>query len=206
MFMKQPNPIGGVYRPFIKFLRHCDMDHETWQDDYISRALTRFRHAESETELDQLFELLYFRLFNGQSILIAAEKDFRYLYRFLCYKGGLRRVVDGILSDEELKEAYMDCEEYPYLKLCACVYGSDENKTREVINYVQGRVENELIPCVDYQLGELEDMREECDDFLAAQRPAYEKYKGSPNCPEDLDSGFHRYVIAEDEWTRRDGW
>jgi len=202
----EQKPIGDIYQPFMKFLRHCDLDHETWQDEYIQKALTKFHHMDSAVELDNLFELLYFRLFNGQSILIAAEKDFRYLYRFLCYKGGLRRIIDKILSDEVLQADSMDCDEYLYLKLCACVYGGDQETTSEVLGYVRRNIEEHLIPCVEQQLTELQDIRAECDEFLAARRPAYEKYKGFPNCPEDLDSGFHRYVIAEDRWIRTDGW
>lgn len=199
-------PVGGIYEAFMTFLRHCDLDHETWQDEYISRFLTKFHHTASAVELDKLFALLYFRLFNGQSILIAAEKDFRYLYRFLCYKGGLKRIVDSILSDDVLQKDYADCEEFLYLKLCACVYGSDEEKTGEILNYVQRSVNERLIPCVEHQRAELRTIRAECDEFLAMQLPAYEQYKAYPNCPQDLDSGFHRYSIANDTWARTDGW
>jgi hypothetical protein len=193
--------LGKIFITFLKYLKHCDLDHETWQDDYIRRILSRFNYSNSEAEIDNLMTLLHFRLFNGQSSILALEKDYDYLYRLLCFKGGLQKIIKIILNDNYLKEdGELFYSEYIYLKLCACVYGSDEAKTIEVLDFIKQKVGDDLFACSKYEIAELETIKSKADAFLGSRFPLYEKLKGCTNCPDDLDSGFHRYVIKEQTW------
>ena len=137
-------------------------------------------------------------MFNGQSSILALEKDYDYLYRLLCFKGGLQKIIKIILNDNYLKEdGELFYSEYIYLKLCACVYGSDEAKTIEVLDFIKQKVGDDLFACSKYEIAELETIKSKADAFLGSRFPLYEKLKGCTNCPDDLDSGdvYKRQVI-----------
>lgn len=188
-----------MFDTFIKFLNHCDMDHETWQHEYMTNMLYRFHVSKLDRDKDKLATLLYFRLFNGQSCVNAAEINCHYLRRFLAYNGGLFTIVNMIIKNLEDEDIYMD--EYIYLKLCASAYGIDTEKIDEILEYVKRKLgEDELYPLTPGMQSEIAAIAKESNEALLANTKSYEEHKHHKSCPQIQNSGFHRYNFDAQEW------
>jgi hypothetical protein len=180
-------PALPVYDCFIKFIRCCDLEFETFQDEYIEKVLRKLIFVDEIKSV----ELLCIRLCNGQ----LTDKDFRYLYHFLNPLGQrpskLKLVID-YLTDSNNLETVDDVqdEESIYLRLCAAIYGHNLKETKEVIDYVRHKRGDKLRPCCTYELNEVQRIRSECDAFRALQ-PERDGY---------FNSSFHLYDQKNKQW------
>ncbi len=163
---------------FLRFLRHCDMDHETYQDDYIKLALSFLQRH----DVDRMIDLLIFRLTTGQHS--EPSRDHTDL---LLINGVFRRVIDDLLSTDFY--FYDDL-----VLLCHCVYGHAEKPTREVLSYCQQRKSINEQPLNKHTqrraawIGEFTELR--LRDF--------------GNRTHGINTGFHTYKPATNDWSRID--
>ena len=176
-----------VYDSFIQYIRCCDMDTETFQDEYIEKVLNKLAFF----NVIKLVELLCFRLCNGQ----LADKEFRYLYHFLALPpdepGRLKLVID-CLSDENNTDvaSFIRSSEDIYLRLCAAVYGDHHKETEEVMDYVKQSVGKQLKPIHPRLLPYIQKIRSECEASSAFSSDN----SGFSN------SSFHLYDQKNKKW------
>jgi hypothetical protein len=168
-----------VIESFIAFLRHCDLDHETFQDEYIQMVLSfLYWHDRSPRIHRGLRDLLHLRLTTGQYTQPMPEYS-----RYLSSKGLLREIVDMLIATESGKSLRVDV-----LTLCAVVYGSDTSCRDAVLAYCRNRTELDEAKDLSYFAAELA--------FLAEQRDAWLKRYAV-----ELDTGFHVRHKGSGEWS-----
>jgi len=115
-------PLLEVIDCFMRFLRRCDLDHETFQDDYIVLCLRFLKWKDA----DRLLELLYLRLTRDQNSGVRPDQR-----GLLTGDGFLKRIVDRYLADSE--QAWHLHESV--VELCCAVYGSNDALTDDVLAY-----------------------------------------------------------------------
>jgi hypothetical protein len=174
-----------VYKCFIEFIRRCDLDVETFQDEYIEKVLVELVCIDNQTAI----ELLCLRLCNGQ----LATKDFRYLHLFFGYfirkPVPLRELIDYV-TDSGCPDVSCSCRvnESTYLTFCAAIYGENLKETEEVMDYVRKKVDLRLVRAS--QMRDIQRIRSECEAFRAYQLSQEGFY----------DTSFHRYDLQEKKW------
>jgi len=167
-----------VVDSFIAFLRHCDLDHETFQDTYIQVVLSfLYWHDRSPRIHHALRDLLHLRVTTGQYTEPMPEYSV-----YLSHKGLLREIVDMLIEAGSSRFLRLDI-----LTLCAAVYGSDSQCRESVMSYCREKAE----------FGEEKDLKKfEADlQFLAERRDAWLKRHTS-----ELDTGFHVREKGSREW------
>jgi len=124
---------------FIRFLKACDMEHETYQNSYIYTLLDVL-----DSTSDQFFFLLTFRLFEGQMGLLGGlRNDLVVLQRCLNRNGMLRKVIDFMISGYDDGVASPVGRYIEIVQVCSLVYGTDESPTSDVLEYCREHVELE---------------------------------------------------------------
>lgn len=164
-----------VIDSFGGFLRRCDMDHETFQDDYIGLALRFLQRRDPRRFVD----LLAFRLTSGQLCELSADRG-----HLLTGDGVLKAVVDRVLAGEDGWSMRVDV-----LRLCYAVYGSNAELTDDVLDYCRQRVDLDEDHDIKAFLRELSFVRDN-RDLVWSRRQM------------NLDTGFHRYDKRQQRWTR----
>ena len=178
-----------ILQAFFHHLKHCDLEFEFTQDEYIEKVLEKWFLINK----DDAMILLCFRLFNGQ----ATDKCFEYLHRFLEFrqrKGGLKKLIDLIITSED---PYIrdECRYEPdsYLNLCASIYGLNTKQINEVMDYVSDKVDGKLNKMSDSYYCYILRIQQECEAFREFQ----------PECDKFIDSGFHLYDRQKKIWLPR---
>ena len=169
-------PYFKVTDCFLRFLRRCDMDHETFQNESIRLAFRFLKHRDKERFLD----LLVFRLSAGQHCELSADQ-----YKLLEGDGVLKSVIDRILPIVD--------DGWPLrvdiLQLCYAVYGSNAALTEDVLAYYGDRVD----------LGEGHDLKKFQRGLQMIQEQRDSIWKRW-QC--NLNTGFHRYDKKKQEWSK----
>jgi hypothetical protein len=176
-----------VYNCFTRFIMCCDLDIETFQDEYIEKVLDKLSSINST----QFIELLAIRLSSGQ----LAGKDFRYLHHFLenplSQPAHLKELIDYLTDSNNINiDEYYRTKSASYLRLCAAIYGSNDKQTDEILDYANQRLKGKLKPIIPFQLKEIQRIKTECDAFRAFQ-PVSEKI---------INSSFHSYDLKSKQW------
>ena len=175
-----------IYQCFIQFIRHCDLESETFQDEYIEKVLMKLVFVDN----DKSIELLCLRLCNGQ----LAHKEFRYLYHFLGYStdaaGRLKSVIDRLSKNDSGIRNSRRNDGSIYLRLCAAIYGDNLEETEEVMDYVREKRGEEFEELQPFQLPEVQRIRSECEAFRVSQ----------PQSDAFYNSSFHLYDLKNKKW------
>ena len=164
-----------VIEAFERFLAATDMDHETHQNDYLNVVI---RYLWSDP--DRRGDFVVFRILNGQYDGVSAPVD-----EVLRAKGQLRLVVDKLLELQGIEWRLHRL----ILELCAVVYGSDEQSTKDVIDYCRARSEFDEKALSDWMVRNLEQQRSQSDLWLLSYG-------------RDRSSGFHTYSRSTGRWSR----
>jgi len=167
----------NIYKAFLRYLRFCDLDHEVHQDDYICKVLDELSYRSGELYL----ELLHLRLYNGQYAI--GRRDYEFFNRYVGAER-FRVVLDYVVSknDAEYRRVGSKHMMEDYLPIIASVYGSDRERTEEIVRYIVKRVQAPVVIPEDI-MEPSRRMQLVCDAYRATARST----KGY------LDSGFHKY-------------
>lgn len=169
-------PYFKVTDCFLRFLRRCDMEHETFQDENIRLALRFLKHRDTERFLD----FLVFRLSTGQHYELSANQ-----YNLLEGDGVLKSVIDGILPIVDSGWPLR----VDILRLCYAVYGSNARLTEDVLAYYRDMVD----------LGEGHDLKNFRRNLQLIQEQRDSVWK---RLQRNLNTGFHRYDKKKQEWSK----
>ncbi len=164
-----------VIDSFGWFLRSCDMDHETFQHDYIGLALQFLKYRDS----DRFLDLLVFRLSTGQQTELSPDQ-----YDLLSGNGVLKALLDAFSAIDSGWSLHVDI-----LRHCYKVYGSNAKLTEDVVEHYRERV----------NLGEENDLR----NFQRGLTQIQERRDAiRDQWQRDLNTGFHRYDKNQKEWIK----
>ncbi len=163
---------------FLRFLRHCDMDHETYQNEYIDIVLGFYM----KYDMERMVNLLAFRLTSGQYTDLRKDK-----VRFLLKNGAFKAVVDKLLDMGCWKNGWNYGDLFV---LCSAVYGRSLELIEEVVQYCSDR-EN----IGERQLDRYAQLDAErlaaYSDFLIREKVKY---------GEGVNTGFHRIKDGDETW------
>ena len=163
---------------FLKFLRHCDMGHETYQDDYINIMLDFYMKHDAERMVD----LLAFRLTNGQHTELGKGK-----VRYLLKRGVFKALVDKLIE----MNCWNDGWSYGNLfVLCSAVYGKANDPIEEVIQYCSA-LQNLGERSLDRYAQRDSERLALYSDVIVAERVTY----GA-----GVDTGFHQINKSNETW------
>ena len=174
--LRDLEPCINVTDCFLRFLRRCDMDHETFQNTNIELVLRFLQRCDKKRFLD----LLVFRLSTGQHCELSANQ-----YDLLEGDGVLKSVIDGILPIVDSGWPLR----VDILRLCYAVYGSDAWLTEDVLAYYRDRVD----------LGEGRDLTNFQRNLQLIQEQRDSVWK---LWQRNLNTGFHQYDKNKHEWSK----
>lgn len=180
---------------FIRFLRHCDLDHEVYQHAYIEKVLDYLR---MEEDYSRYVELLILRLTSGQVNLDSNFPDVGYyLTQFRASEGEgiLKALVDHYLASEG--DAALD----QIMKVCALFYGEEEDLVRDVMSYCEKVLQISIaFPPDDWDLKLHRTRRnlELQDIYRDSRSPSSWGWRPPP-----IRTGFHTYFPETGEWKRQ---
>lgn len=169
-------PYFNVTDCFLRFLRCCDMEYETFQTENIELVLRFLKRRDKQRFLD----LLVFRLSTGQHCRLSANQ-----YDLLEGDGVLKSVIDGILPIVDSGWSLR----VDILELCYAVYGSNAALTEDVLAYYRDRVD----------LGEGHDLKNFQRELQLIQEWRDSVWKWWQR---NLNTGFHRYDKKKQEWSK----
>lgn len=172
----------SIIELFYFYLEHCDLDFETFQDEYILKSLDYCKMLEPVW----LTKFLAFRLSEGQ----LSEKPFEFFQNYLDEKEALKMLIDRLASS---KDDYIQLCTLTYLQPCVSIYGSATDKIDEILIYVENKIKDKLQPLSKHDKIRISRNRGMCDSY----REHTTRKNGI------LDTGFHRYDYAEKKWGKR---
>lgn len=178
-----------LYQCFTRFIKCCDLEHETYQDDLIHAVLQKLMCVDT----DLFCELFCFRLMHGQ--LTYSEMGYRllnkYLHPGLQRPGLLKPVLDFFIQNKN--DAHFELSpHYGTLirHLLGAVYGNNHEQIEDVVKYVEQGFGFEFLPvhpCLFYGVQRVMD---ECATHK----------KNHPDSNNKFYSGFHIYDGQTKQW------
>lgn len=165
-----------VIDAFERFLRSCDMDHETFQNAYIEKTID-YLYSNPDRQAD----FIVFRMLNGQydpvqNHIVGCLRN---------RKGLLKMVVDRVLEEPEPAQSLAELVSI----LCAAVYGSKSELTSDVFSY-----------CRQFREFDSEEIAPYFDRRIRRLQTETDQVVGHRSKKAIFSSGFHQYDPTAQSW------
>lgn len=177
-----------LYRCFIRFIKVCDLDHETHQDELIHAVLGKLKL----TNKSLFCELFCYRLMNGQRTYM--EMSHRDIYRYLHPAPDnslFKLVLDYFISlKNDTRFALYPDDGQVVWHLAAAIYGNNQAQINEVVAYVEQNLGFNFAPVNDRLFRHIQRVMDECDATFNNRRESKTKYS----------TGLHFYDGESKKW------